>query len=66
VHLDAIAYQIPDRPLPTRWLSLTELSELVKADESWVRAKMKDGMPHAYIAGSLRFKADEVISWLHR
>lgn len=64
VHLDAVTHHIPSGIAPTRWLSMTELAGWLHAEPEWVEAKMKEGMPHAFIAGDLRFKAEAVRGWL--
>lgn len=58
------AYILPKEPGPTRWLNIDDLADWLSAQPVWIKAKLEDGMPHALIAGNVRFKAEEVRSWL--
>lgn len=51
-------------PAPSRWLSLDDLADWLGAESSWVEHKLKEGMPHAIVAGNLRFRAAAVVRWL--
>lgn len=59
-------YVIPKGPGPTRWLDVAGLARWLRTEPVWIDAKVQAGMPHAVIAGSVRFQAEEVRRWLQR
>lgn len=63
-HADGALTAIPEGAMPTHWLSIDDLADWLDAEVAWIGAKMEQGMPHAYIADDLRFKAAEVVDWL--
>ena len=46
------------------WLDKHGLAEHLKCSERWIVSRMDDGMPHARIAGRVKFRASEVEAWL--
>jgi hypothetical protein len=46
------------------WLAKAQLGQHLACSERWIEIKMAEGMPHAKIAGRIKFKASEVEAWL--
>lgn len=47
------------------WLDKAGLAEFLgNCSERWIEYRMKEGMPHAMIAGRVKFKASAVEPWL--
>ena len=46
------------------WLDKKRLEEYLACSERWIVDRMREGMPHAKIAGRIKFKASEVEPWL--
>jgi hypothetical protein len=46
------------------WLAKAQLAEYLACSERWIEEKMAEGMPHAKIAGRIKFKVSEVEPWL--
>jgi hypothetical protein len=46
------------------WLAKAQLAEYLACSERWIETKMAEGMPHAKIAGRIKFKPSEVEAWL--
>ena len=48
------------------WLDKKALAEYLGCGERWIEYRMDEGMPHARIAGRIKFRATEVEPWLER
>jgi hypothetical protein len=46
------------------WLNKKGLEEYLACSERWIEGRMAEGMPHAKIAGRIKFKTSEVEPWL--
>ena len=46
------------------WLAKAQLAEYLACSERWIECRMAEGMPHATIAGRIKFKVSEVEAWL--
>jgi hypothetical protein len=46
------------------WLDKKRLEEHLGCKARWIEYRMAEGMPHAKIAGRIKFKASEVERWL--
>ncbi len=46
------------------WLDKKGLQEYLGCEERLIEYRMAEGMPHAKIAGRVKFKASEVEPWL--
>jgi len=47
-----------------RWLDKRGLAEHLSCSVRWIEQRMTEGMPHAIIAGRVKFRASEVEAWL--
>jgi hypothetical protein len=46
------------------WLAKAQLAEYLACSERWIEVRMTEGMPHARIAGRIKFRASDVERWL--
>jgi excisionase family DNA binding protein len=53
-----------ERRLPPQLLTLTELRVYLGMSERWIRYQIASGLPVHRYGNRLRFKVDEVESWL--
>lgn len=56
----------PAPPLdPDRWRDKHGLAEHLCCGVRWIEGRMAEGMPHAEIAGRVKFKVAEAEPWLY-
>jgi hypothetical protein len=48
------------------WLDKRGLADHLGCSVRWIAYRMEDGMPHAVIAGRIKFRASEVEPWLEQ
>lgn len=48
------------------WVDKREMAHLLDCSVSWLEKRMAEGMPHAIIAGRVKFKLSQVEPWLAR
>lgn len=48
------------------WVDQRHLCELLACKPRWIEYRLKDGLPHALIAGRRKFRLSEVERWLER
>ena len=48
------------------WVDKKELAHLLDCSVSWIEKRMAERMPHAIIAGRVKFKVSQVEPWLFR
>lgn len=46
------------------WLDKRGLQEYLSCSERWIENRLKEDMPHAMIAGRIKFRVSEVEPWL--
>ncbi|HMJ02278.1 MAG TPA: hypothetical protein VK506_05015 [Conexibacter sp.] len=46
------------------WLDKAGLCAYLACSEKWIELRMTEGMPHARIAGRIKFRVSEVEPWL--
>jgi hypothetical protein len=48
------------------WLGKNGLAEYLGCSERWIEYRMSEGMPHAMIAGRIKFRPSECERWLEQ
>lgn len=46
------------------WLGKAAIAEYFACSEKWIELRMDEGLPHARIAGRIKFRASDVERWL--
>jgi hypothetical protein len=47
-----------------RWLGKRDLAKHLSCSVRWIELRMAEGMPHALIAGRVKFRVSEAQPWL--
>jgi excisionase family DNA binding protein len=56
----------PQRPLPERYLTVAELSEVLGMSTRWLAYRIQEGLPSYRYGRARRFRLSEVEPWLEK